>query len=210
MTAVLPPPARPVPDQTEGSTQLIRRQLGDAISRFIDDQIGWHDNHLTRQSGVYPAMREELGRRRRAEGRATAGSRPPGNTDTLAWLLDVDRTAATFPGAGGGTVYTLRTLSLRPWTKDEIPTARDILGHLERWTRQSAEILAVGFISVELRGTKCPICRESHAHLGAGQDRRKVAALLITERSGAVCRCCSSTWPVDRLQLLAAMIAEAD
>ena len=181
---------------------------------FVDavhDLIGLRPDRIERddytqgivRSSLYDELQEAKHGEQEGQGgrRPAPGSRPPGWTDALSLVVQIDQRVAGWWPAAGDTVQRLYALVDWQWAPHELSTLKDYTRTVEAWVKRARTLLPTeGHHLYELKAP-CPACGETYVQVeSAGEQVQRYA--LQANLSAARCQACETTWaPEDFVSL---------
>jgi hypothetical protein len=208
---------------SEASPELVAGARA-AFSDAVHALIGLRPDRLERddfgtqaivRDSLYTELLEAKHGERQADGasrRPTPGSRPPGWTDALSLLIEIDQHVArwwtpTPPDDYDRPVTVRRLYALvdHGWRPQDVDGVRHMTKVVRGWVKAIGALLPTEEVHTwELRAP-CPACGETTqlVHSDGEHVRRYV---LQADASSAKCVACETSWGPDQYRLLAAMI----
>lgn len=202
----------------EGSLELSRKRLADAVHRLAEPIPVWHGGICRLTPPLYVRLRTALRGQAGRSGRRLPSSRLPCRGDVLGLLVTIDSTAAgwTDPdesssrrrdGLPDNTMDRLRQLAAHNYRPQDCTMLDGWTAELEAWTLTAAELLGDRPPEISLRGFACPRCAKKYVYRLSGGENVRSWALRVSE-DGARCVApgCGATWLPSEFEWLARLL----
>lgn len=197
--------------QPEGSLQLAKSQLADAIHALCQPRPHHLNGHTVWLASRYDDLRDALDITGSRAGSGDGSAKAPCWVDALKLVIQVDSRTAEWDSADT-TPQRLHRVQDHPWRPQDCEYMTEITNDIQRFVQAIDDLFAVKpiYLRREVDGktvpVACPLCGHDYAYrLADTGERIRTPALAITVER-AVCQQCHEVWPCERFEFLGRLL----